>query len=88
MTRISPSLRAKNGKICCAACDHALAPAGTSWKRQAKLSTIPVKDMPGASIGLDTRVVVRRFSCPQCLRLLDSETALPEDPFLEDIVFA
>jgi acetone carboxylase gamma subunit len=87
MTRISPSLRAKDGKICCAACDQALSPVGKGWKRHARLSMIPVKDMPGASMGLHARVVIRRFSCPNCLHLLDSETALPEDPFLDDIVF-
>ena len=29
-----------------------------------------------------------RFACPQCGHLLDTETALPEDPFLEDVVAA
>jgi acetone carboxylase gamma subunit len=87
MTRISPSLCARDAKICCVACGHALAPVGIGWKQHARVSMIPVKNMPGASIGLDTRVVIRRFACPKCLHLLDSETALPEDPFLEDIVF-
>ena len=32
------------------------------------------------------RVVLRRFSCPRCGHLLDTETALPDDPFLEDLV--
>jgi acetone carboxylase gamma subunit len=30
--------------------------------------------------------VIRRFSCPSCGALLDSETALPGEPFLEDVV--
>ena len=33
------------------------------------------------------RVVLRRFACPACGALLDSETALPEDPFLDDVLF-
>ena len=33
------------------------------------------------------RVVLRRFACPGCGALLDSETALPEDPFLNDVLF-
>jgi acetone carboxylase gamma subunit len=72
--------------ICCRGCGHALAPAGKLWKPQAKLSALPIKTVPGSSSAVDAQVVFRQFSCPQCGRLLDSETALPEDPFLEDIV--
>ena len=31
-------------------------------------------------------VYLREFSCPQCATLLDTETALPEDPFLNDVL--
>ncbi|MDB5999601.1 MAG: Acetone carboxylase gamma subunit, partial [Rhizobacter sp.] len=31
-------------------------------------------------------VVLRRFSCPQCGGLLDTETAMPDDPFLDDVL--
>lgn len=86
MTRISLTLMAKNKRICCTACGHALAASGESWKRHAAVSETPIKDLPGSSVGLDGRVVIRQFTCPNCLRLLDTETALPEDPFLEDVV--
>lgn len=86
--RISLTLVHDGGKICCAACGHDLAPAGQPWKRHAALSTIPVGHLPGAGSGVDKRVVVRRFACPKCATLLDSETALPEDPFLDDVVAA
>jgi acetone carboxylase gamma subunit len=86
MTRISPTLTAKGGKICCSACDHALVSIRKSWKEYAAVSVVPVKELPGAGAGLDERVVLRRFACPNCFRLLDTETALPEDPYLEDIV--
>ena len=41
----------------------------------------------GAEQHVCNRVVLRRFACPGCGALLDSETALPEDPFLNDILF-
>jgi len=87
MTRISSSLSAQNGSICCARCGHPLSLTGTSWKKRAALSTVSLSQIPGASPGLSTAVVVRQFACPKCLALLDSETALPDDPFLEDVVF-
>ncbi len=86
MTRISPSLNAQNGSICCVRCGHALAPMGASWKKRAALSTVSLSQIPGASPGLSTAVVLRQFACPKCLTVLDSETALPDDPFLEDVV--
>jgi len=42
--------------------------------------------LPGAGMNVHPDVVLRRFCCPKCGHLLDTETALPEDPFLEDIV--
>jgi acetone carboxylase gamma subunit len=87
-TRISESLFVEAGKICCTACSHPLAPAGTGWKQGAALSTIPVRALPGTGSNVEPRVVLRRFACPKCGHLLDTEVALPEDPFLEDIVAA
>ena len=84
--RISENLFAENGKICCASCAHALTPSGTSWKAAASLSTVPVRKLPGAGSNVEPRLVLRRFACPRCVHLLDTETALPEDPFLEDVV--
>lgn len=72
--------------ICCRNCGHALAVAGKAWKPHAALSVLPVGKVVGSSSAVHDRVVFRQFSCPQCGSLLDSETALPEDPFLEDIV--
>jgi acetone carboxylase gamma subunit len=86
--RISETLFVEGGKICCTSCSHALAPAGTTWKNAAALSTVPVATLPGAGSNVEPRVVLRRFACPQCGHLLDTETALPEDPFLEDVVAA
>jgi acetone carboxylase gamma subunit len=84
--RISNNLFAENGQICCASCSAPVAPANTSWKKKAALSTLPVSALPGAGSNVESRVVLRRFSCPRCGHLLDTETALPDDPFLEDLV--
>jgi acetone carboxylase gamma subunit len=84
--RISETLFVEGGKIRCASCAHPLAPAGTGWKQAAALSTVPVAALPGTGSNVEPRVVLRRFACPQCGNLLDTETALPEDPFLEDVV--
>jgi predicted RNA-binding Zn-ribbon protein involved in translation (DUF1610 family) len=86
--RVSESLFVEAGKICCASCSNPLAPAGTGWKQAAALSTVPVRDLPGAGSNIEPRVVLRRFACPKCGHLLDTEVALPEDSFLEDIVAA
>ncbi len=85
--RISESLLIAKGKTACVACGHALAKAGTSWKPHAALSTRPVRSLPGAASAIEERVVLRFFSCPGCGALLDTETALPEDPFLVDLPF-
>jgi acetone carboxylase gamma subunit len=72
--------------ICCRGCGHALAPAGKGWKPHAVLSALPIAKVTGSSSAVEARAIFRQFSCPQCGSLLDSETAMPEDPFLEDIV--
>lgn len=83
--RISESLVVAKGKVSCVQCGHALARAGTPWKSHAALKTQPVRSLPGAAVAVDERVVLRQFSCPSCGALLDTETALPEDPFLDDV---
>jgi acetone carboxylase gamma subunit len=84
--RISESLFVEAGKICCGSCAHPLAAVGTSWKEAVALSTVSVGSLPGAGSNVEPRVLLRHFACPECGRLLDTETALPEDPFLEDVV--
>ncbi len=84
--RISETLIIEDGHVCCASCGHRLVATGQTWKPHARLRAVPLKSLPGAGMGLEDRVVIRQFSCPGCAALLDSETALPEDPFLVDIV--
>lgn len=84
--RISETLVVESKNIVCVSCGYLLAPSATPWKAKAKLTTVPLTGMPGAASAINPRVVLRRFSCPGCGALLDTETALPEDPFLEDVV--
>ena len=90
--RISATLelRQESGQthICCRHCGHALAPGGTSWKPHAALTAISVARLPGAPSATHPEILFRQFACPECGTLLDSETALPDDPFLEDVISA
>lgn len=83
--RVSDSLVITSGKIACAACGYVLEAAGKSWKQRAILKTTSVRALPGAASAIDERILLRHFSCPGCGALLDTEIALPEDPFLEDL---
>ncbi len=86
--RVSSTLHVEGSEIRCSACDHSIAPSGGAWKQAASLSETPMRDAAGVPYGSGgERVVLRRFACPGCGALLDSETALPEDPFLNDVLF-
>jgi acetone carboxylase gamma subunit len=73
-------------EIRCARCGHALAPGGSPWKPAAAMREVPMNGVGGQAYTSGAQVVLRRFSCPGCGSLLDTETALPGDPFLEDIL--
>jgi acetone carboxylase gamma subunit len=93
MTRaisINLEIRAtKDGdRIACRACGHALAPAGTPWKRHAALREISMNGAGGKAYSGAPESLLRQFGCPGCGALLDSEMALPGEPFLDDIVAA
>ena len=84
--RISETLFVEDGHIACNQCAEPLAPTATSWKPRARLITVPLTSLPGAGSAIDPQVVLREFACPHCGSLLDTETAMPDDPFLDDIV--
>ena len=85
-TRQSGTLIISDGFTCCAKCSAKMGPSGKPWKQLAAISVIKVADIPGSTSSTHQSVEIRHFSCPKCLALLDSETALPEDPFLDDVV--
>jgi acetone carboxylase gamma subunit len=80
------TLECRDGNICCRSCKMPIAAATDSWKTRAALNEVSVARLPGAGLGVDRDVIIRQFSCPSCGALVDSETALPGDPFLEDVV--
>ena len=87
VARISATLVVNDERaIACMACGHALGPAGEPWKEAARLDEGPMQGAGGAPYSNAERVLLRRFFCPGCGALLDTESALAGDPFLTDIV--
>ena len=85
--RISATLVVNDDRdIACMACGHALGPAGEPWKPTARLDEQPMQGAGGKPYSNAERVLLRRFYCPGCGTLLDTESALSGDPFLTDIV--
>ena len=90
ISTVSPTLDVRTGAtgatICCRNCGHALARAGSPWKSSAIVHELST-DWPRSQVeGSTAATIVRLFVCRGCGTLLDSETVLPGEPFLEDIV--
>ncbi len=86
--RLSATLEIEAGRIRCRKCARALGPSGKPWKQQAALVESPMRGVAGVPYsGGGENVLLRRFSCPGCGALLDTETALPGDPFLDDVIY-
>ncbi len=85
--RISDALERGGGEIRCRSCGQGIALAGTAWKSAAALEEVPMRGAGGGAYDGGDRVLLRRFCCPGCGALLDCETALAGDPFLDDIVY-
>ncbi|MGE5147466.1 MAG: acetone carboxylase subunit gamma [Candidatus Eiseniibacteriota bacterium] len=90
--RVSPTLEiratADGDRVCCSKCGAALVPAGQPWKPAAALDESPMKGAGGAAYSVSDKVLLRRFTCKGCGTLLDTEMALPGEPFLNDVVSA
>jgi acetone carboxylase gamma subunit len=78
----------KGDVIACRSCGHALAPAGTPWKRHAAMREVSMSGVGGRAYSGAPESLLRHFICPGCGALLDSEMALPGEPFLDDLVQA
>ena len=72
--------------IACMVCGYPLGPAGEPWKQAARLDERPMQGAGGAPYSNAERALLRRFFCPGCGALLDTESALAGDPFLTDDV--
>lgn len=88
--RISPTLSVDvhegNNVVCCGGCGTPLAASSEHWKDRVSVKRSSVSELAGWSDAVHERLELREFSCPACGQLLDSEAALPEDPFLYDVV--
>ena len=67
----------------CRDCGHDLGPVARPWKHAAALRERPLREK-AAIYMTDERLLLREFACPGCGGLLDTEIALPGDPFLDD----
>ena len=61
-------------------------PSCETWKEKAILSEKPMDGAGGSPYSLSKKVLLRQFFCPNCGYLLDTETAIAGDPFLNDVV--
>ena len=86
----SGSLRIGGGdggsSIACNRCGETLSAAGEPWKPAAKLRERPMDGAGGGAYASADHVVLRQFFCPSCGALLDTETAMTDDPFLNDVL--
>lgn len=71
--------------VCCRGCGAVIAPAHDAWKPNAVLRERKLHELAPVYTTSDD-LLLREFMCPGCGALLDSEVALPGDPFLDDRV--
>ena len=74
--------------ICCRDCGETLCPTDKPWKEHALLSEQVLRDLDGPYASASASLRLRRFHCPSCAGLLDTEVALEGEPFLTDRVDA
>jgi acetone carboxylase gamma subunit len=82
------NLAEPTSKIECVKCGHALVNGGEPWKQAAVVREISMQGAGGFAFTGGKQVILRRFFCPGCGSLLDTETAVSGAPYLDDIVKA
>ncbi|MBD9375441.1 hypothetical protein IB238_22740 [Rhizobium sp. ARZ01] len=85
----SPTLVSKTGDggqryIACRQCGTAICPTSAEWKAHAVLSEEPLARSGAAFSGVSEVLQLRRFFCASCGTTLDTEMAMPGEPFLVD----
>lgn len=86
--RLTPTLVLVDGDIACEDCGSPLCPEGQAWKGHAVVDEQAVASLIGKPLAPSPDVRIRRFFCPSCGALLDSETALAGDGYLDDVVYS
>ncbi len=82
----APAATGANPQPACRRCGGAPGNGSSDWKQDAARQETPMQSLGGpyASGG---EVMLRSFCCPICGALLDTETAIPGDPYLRDRLF-
>jgi acetone carboxylase gamma subunit len=83
-------LRKDGGRstICCRACGAPVSAADRNWRDAAVLREKPLRELDGPYRTSAEELLVRQFFCGECAALLDTEIALPGEPFLDDRIDA
>lgn len=74
--------------ICCRACNAPVSPADRNWRDAAVLREKPLRELGGPYQTAAEDLLVRHFFCGECAALLDTEIAMPGEPFLDDRIEA
>ena len=72
-----------NAQVNCKYCSVNPADSNGNWKESAVLQETPMQSLGGPYTS-GGEVLLRSFSCPNCGVLLDTETAIQGDPYLND----
>ena len=84
--RVSEYLEIDDGHTKCRKCGHDLGASKDNWKNGAICREGPMDGAGGAPYRSAEFVLLRLFICPGCGRQLGTETAVKDDPYLEDIM--
>jgi|GEM_PF-330086 len=71
--------------VACKSCETVLAAMGADWKSEVAVCERPVS-AAGINRDCPPELCLREFCCPACGRLLDTEMAFEDDPFLTRVV--
>ena len=76
---------AKGRVVVCRACSTPICATDAVWKEHVVLDEKPLRQAGGSAFGsAGEDVLLRSFICSSCGTLLDTEVALPGEPFLVD----
>lgn len=84
--RVSEYLEIDDGQTKCRNCRYELGPSTNNWKNGSVCREQPLDEIDGAPYQCAKFVLLRLFYCPGCGRQLGTETAVKDDPYLEDVV--